>query len=295
MSVERNFSNFILGDNVYELSGGLIPEIAERLEVPLSDTPDSAELGRLVGVIGKNKVLRDNVEITAIPQDEAADMVDRSGVQLPLSRSLRTPNIQIPKDTDLKSLTATIMTGAVANWMDRTRALLESDPSQSKVYAVTGNRVMSSPTEVTNPQVAEFIKNNGVEPSESDYALEYVLPALTSRSAELVAYQTADGDEIADKFVQDHPELFADGSRVSFARVANAGIQLALQFRKAARKLNPDFDSNPADPQVYIRTDTLPVARTAEELKNATKFQSPFTGLRQVALTAKLINKASEL
>lgn len=295
MSVERNFNNFILGDNVHELAGGLIPEIADRLGVPLSHSPDAIELGKLVGAIGKNKVLRNNVEITAIPQGEAADMVDRSGIQLPLNRSLWTPDIQVPGESDSSGLSATIMTGAVANWMDRTCALLKSDESQSMVYAVTGNRVMNSATEVTNPQVAEYVKNNGTEPSESDYAREYVLSGLSGRPAELVAYPLTNGDEIAERFVQDHPELFIDGSRVSFARVANAGIQLGVQFLKAARKINPDYDSNPKDPQVFVRTDSLPVARTAEELKTPTKFQSPSTALRQLALAALLLHEASNL
>lgn len=295
MSVERNFEKYVLGDNVYKLATDLIPEIAELLEVPISDTPNSEDLGKLVGAIGKNKVLRDNQELTAISQADAALMVDRSGVQMPLSRSLWTPHIGLPDKASSDGLTATIITGAVANWQDRTRVLLEADPVKAKLYAVTGKRIMNTGTELSNPHVANFIAQNGREPSETEYASMFVLPEMTGRLTEHVPYATVDGDEIAKNFIRDNPELFADGIRVSFARVANAGIQLAVQFRKAARAVNPGYDSNPDKPQVFVQTDTFPLARTAEELKDPANYQSPFTALRQVAVTAKMLHEASQL
>ncbi len=33
----RNFNDFYLGDNVYELANGLIPELIERAGLPLTD------------------------------------------------------------------------------------------------------------------------------------------------------------------------------------------------------------------------------------------------------------------
>jgi hypothetical protein len=75
------------------------------------------------------------------------------------------------------------------------------------------------------------------------------------------------------------------GSYVAFARVANAGIQLAGQFVRASR--DSGFNGNRFDPQAFVLTDTFPIARTPEEAKNPKEYQNPFTGLRQIAVTAK--------
>jgi hypothetical protein len=106
---------------------------------------------------------------------------------------------------------------------------------------------------------------------------------------EVVRVDTDKGDQIAAEFVRNMNELFAADTRLIFARVANAGIQLAAQFRKAAREVDSAYDTDPANPQVFVLTDTFPIARTTEQAKNPQQYQNPMTAIRQVALTSKLL------
>jgi hypothetical protein len=108
----------------------------------------------------------------------------------------------------------------------------------------------------------------------------------------LQRYDTDNGQKIAEAFAEEHEELV--NGKLAFARVANAGIQLAVQFRTAARKLSTSFDADPRNLQVYVLTDSFPIARTEEEAQpaSAKRFQNPFTGIRQVALTGKLLVEA---
>jgi hypothetical protein len=302
---ERNFNSFHLGDNVYELAGGLIPEIADRVGVPLGEQPSSESLGALVSVLGTNKVLRNNEIVSTIDLSQAARFVEKSGVQEALQRSLWHPKglSRLPISYD-----ATIATGGVANWQDRTAQLIVSDSvihTFTPVYLPTGNRIMNSPSEVKNENVTDFMDLFGAAPTESQYAEQYVAPILERAGVrvDVIGYDTQNGDEIAQRFILANPNLFEPGNpwdlfeeptrtRLNFARVANAGIQLAVQFRKAAQAANAEFDVDRGDPQVFIQTDSLPVAQTETQLTMLREYQSPFTALRQVALTAKMLHEA---
>lgn len=291
----RNFYNFYLGDDVYRLGGGVIPEIADALEFDISETPNVDDLSRLVGVVGKNKVLRINEEIQGIDLDQAAYFVERSGVQLPLDRSLWIPEVGVPDD-----LETFVVTGAVANWQDRTARYLADRPRNAKVLLLTGNREVGKDangkpvqTELDNPNFQRYVEAYGQAPTESQYAAEFVTPLLSGKGYEVdqTSFETGSADEIAESFIQTHSELFDTENKIAFARVANAGIQLAVQFREAAKKLGHDFDRDLGNPQVFVITDTFPIARTEDEVKDAPHFQSPFSALRQVVLTAKLLHE----
>ncbi len=295
MSLERDFSNFHAGDNVYELAGGVVPELANRLGVDVGENADQEALGRLVGAVGKNKVLRDNEEVTAMSTEEMAEMAVRSGINLALNRSLWTP------DFSVDGISAPyVVTGAVANWQDRTVRLLQERAAsetqqETDVFVVTGNRVMDSPTELSNPHVIQFTENYGKAPTETQYAAEYVMPKLDPWGYEtfMEDFETANGDEIAKLFVARRPELFEAGSKLVFARVATAGVQLAMQYVKAARDQNPGYDGNVVEPQVYVVTDERPIARNDSEKSLPLEFQAPQPALRQMALTAKLLAEAA--
>lgn len=306
MSVsQRDFSTFELGDNVYELAGGLIPEIADRLNFELGGEPDSGQMYDLVGVLGKNKVLGLNEEVEAIDLETAADLLERSGVQKPLDRSLWTPNL---KFDDLGPGEAfTVVTGAIANWQDRTAELVAGAVSEGtlgpQVRVVTGNRVMGKvKSEAENPNVVDFHNKKNRFPNDTEYATRYVLPVLGEAGAQpiLTSYDTDDGEEIADNFSRtirltpddveiSYEKIFEKGRPVTFARVANAGVQLALQFRQAIRaNIDGSFDSEEV-PDVFILTDSFPIARTEEQKADPVNYQNPYTGLRQAVLTAKLL------
>jgi hypothetical protein len=338
MSSERNFNNYRAGDNVHELANGLIPEIAERFSVQLSTVPTVEELGTLVGVVGKNKVLRENEETTLLSIEEAADYVDRSGVLLQFKGAVKGVG-------DLSNISGSldklVMGGGVANWQDRVATMVVE--KQQRNYAVDGpgidvhgihlpigNRVMQSPSELSNLNVQKYIELADTPPTEAQYASAFVIPRLQEaglHNIDLYAYETADGDEIARRFMQDHPEVFLGITEmplgddeymdvlsfVTVAATATAGIQRALQFRAAARAIDPQFDeqimywnnemdqpTNRNDPnaiadcvtQLRVLTDSMPVARSRQEIASPTTHQSPFTALRQVALTAKLLQEA---
>lgn len=301
-ATERDFANYYLEDDVRELAHGLLPEMAEVFEVDLTEMdgdegPSSEPLGKLVGAIGAKKTLRENEkgakawlsqqtgsEEAALNQ--AADWLERSSIQQALNRSLWTPHITPESDTPV------IITGAVANWQDRTAALV-AKMSPRQVFLASGTRNMNTPTEMANPNVLSYEYTNGVLPAEHGYAFTFVKPILEEAGhvVQDIQYVTESGDQIADGFVMRHPELLE--GQIIFARVANAGIQLAVQFRNAARKVQPDFDSDPASPQVFVLTDRFPIARTPQQAANAPEFQNPFTGIRQVALTGKLLVEAA--
>lgn len=298
---ERNFANFLLGDNVYELAGGVVVETAQLLGVDLGEEPNSAALGELVRRIGPNKVLRRNEEVTAIDLPGAVDLVKRSHIQDALSRSLWTPNITVAGDKRSGHEQASnalapdrgVSTGAVPNWQDRTAKLWLNSGLGVPLHALAGTRIMDGPSDVNHPKVKQLRELFGRNPTEAEYAGSIIVPRLVRRGKRvlLTACPTDNGSEIADLFFAQNPGLL-DQSLV-VARVANAGIQLAVQFRNAARKLSRGYDSDPANPQLFVITDTLPLAEKRGQIANPKKYQSPFNALRQMALTAKLLHQAT--
>ncbi len=290
--MNRTFNSFELGDNVYELAGGLLPEIADNFDIELGGEPNAEQIGSLVGVLGKNKVLRENEEVQAISLEQAAEYVERSGVQLSLDRSLWSPHGESTEDVD-----RFVVTGAVANWQDRTAKLLlehmAADPKPANAYLLAGNRLMDTASELANANIQHFQARYDELPTEAAYVENYVAPLLHGAgfSIHMSKFDFGDGDKIAQAFAAENPSLF-DGTRITAARVANAGIQLACQLRKAIRESHPEFDQQ-TDPQMFVMTDSFPIARTRDEVANPKEFQSPFTALRQVALTAKMLVEAA--
>ena len=190
------------------------------------------------------------------------------------------------------------VTGAVANWQDRVADLLtqkEVLPTSASIYA--GNRVMANATEQANPRVQKFAANHGRNPKEHEYAEAFIQTQLAKHHAvRFRGLEENDGAKIAARYAGDKYPLYADlrvKPVVTCARVANAGIQLGLQLRKAMREISPGFDADPSYPQLVIRTDTFPIARTPEQVDDAAHYQSPYTALRQVVLTAKLLEEAA--
>lgn len=285
---ERDFGTFyFMEDNVYELAGELIPEIAERLEVPIADEPNNEDLQRLMGAVGRNKVLRANGEIQAIHPEEMADIIERSGVQNELRRSLWTP------EKGVEGTEAVLAVGGVANWQDRTARIITGAPD-APVHLLGGSRIMDTATEKSNPNIARIYEKVGFYPSEAQYMGSVVLSQIVEakQSATVHRFDTDNGDLMLEEFFKKNPALLKQ--HLLMARVANAGVVMALQMRNAARKLNPTFDSNPADPQVVIATDSFPVAHTEEQRKDVPHYQNPATALRQVVLTAAKIHEAVE-
>jgi hypothetical protein len=288
---QRDFSNFELGDNVYELQAGLIPTIADRLEVPVGHEPTSADLQAIMEKVGTNKVLRQNEEVEAINRDDMVELVEASNIQAPLSRSLWTP--EVPATWD--NVDFIVIMGGVANWQDRTVDAIPDELRNKPIYNLGGTRIMDEPTEISNPNIGRFHTRFDRYPTEAEYVASVTTPKLvaTGRDVAATPHNTANGDEILDQFFETNPQLLE--KRIAVIRVANAGVLMALQLQVAAQKHNPDFDNNRDDPQTFVITDTLPVARTIEQEKDAPHYQKAASALRQIVLTAKKLHEATNV
>ncbi len=301
----RDFSNYELADfDPLSIAGGVLPEIANAAGVQLDPNDMISSLGALVGAIGPSKFLQENIELVretiGADGDEysiAAEWLGRSGVMKQLDRSLWTPDISTPDDVP-----AIILSGAVANWQDRTYNLLVKRVAEGKpagrVYIPVGDATMDSPTEVNNANVQALTEaRRGVAPTQTDYANEVGQPLLEAAGyrVEVIPYPGLNGDQIAEQFVAERPGFFEWGdSRIAFARVANAGVMLATQFRQAAHAKGMNFDKDPDNPQLFVITDEFPIAQDAVEAKKSKEFQNPLTALRMVAVTAKHLQVAKE-
>ena len=292
----EDLSNFSLHTfDAATVAGGLLPEMAEVFGVDFDPEHAAQSLTELSGAIGKSKVLQDNIgqvqEVLGTDQDGlsiAADWLERSGVQKALDRNLWTPGSQTPRDVG-----AIVMTDSMANGQDRTTALLQRWAEQGRsrdelprVFLATGNRIMDTKTEVTNASVEQMYDVMGRYPTGYEYGESVVRPTLVSAGYKvtIIPYDTANGSEVADRFISDYPAIF--GGEIAFARVANSGVQLAGQFRRAVHARGWNFDTA-ENPQVYILTDEQPIARNEEELSQSRRFQNPHTGIHLAVQTAR--------
>ncbi len=288
---QRDFSNFELQtDSVYSLADNLISELADRFAIDHGAEPTVEVLGELVGKLGKNEVLRANEPVQALSPTEMADYLDQSGVQKALNRSLWTPQLRATP----RKLDGYVLTGAVANWQDRAANKLASYGTKAPVYIFAGERIMDSVTEKPNPNVKAVFETFKRYPTEAEYAAGVVQRKLVERGFDVLpsTYAGTKGETLAIDFFDRNPHLL-DG-RIAAVRVANAGIQLAVQLRHAARAIRPDFDSDPSNPQMFVMTDSLPVSRSQKQDAKPLRYQKAQTGLRQVAVTAKSILEAQQ-
>ena len=283
---ERDFSNFQFDNNVYELAGGLLPDMADKLEVELGDTPDADSIQAMLNKVGTKRELRENTgSEDYMTLEETVDFIDRSGLQKAIDRDLHDGN-QTSVQAGVKDA---IVQGAVANWADRTTALVVAHKTIQRVWTLGGNRKMQLGTEVTNSNIIHVQDAFNRRPTEAQYLGRFILPTLLSAGKEVLpfTYPTNDGDTILRAFFEENPDLLEQ--RLLLARVANSGIIMGFQLREAARKLNANFDSDPTSPQVYVATDGFPLARTEAQQKDAANFQNPVSAIKQVILTGKKI------
>lgn len=289
---QRDFSTFELGDDVYKLADGIIPEIAEAIAVDIDSIEPHKRLQAMLNGLTtdpNNPDLRASKPIFR-KYEVAADYIARSGIQNALARSLWTP--ETPADE--AHVDAIVMQGGVANWMSRTADLITEHHMQRPVHIVPGTRTMNAPGDKVHSKVTSFLDLGKAYPTEQEFARKFTVPELSKAGfvVQLHEYATANGDELYASLVADQPELVQAGVSIAVARVANAGIATALQLRKAARAVNPEFDADPENPQLFVMTDSFPVARRTEEVAMPSKFQSPVTALRQLVVTAKLLHEA---
>lgn len=287
-AAERDFSNYRLGDNVYELADGLLPEMAGALGYEHSERPDEENLRGFIGHIGPAKWLQDNIGLARERLDTgddavtlAADWTDRSGVLTPLSRSFVSPEVELPSDIDVA-----FITGGVARWMLRRGSKLVSEINSGrqigKVFLPVGGRPMR---ESEHDLVAQMAAESGSVPTERDFARAHLLPMLgaVGTQVEILDIESQKGGEIMDEFVR--------GSSVTSGTVLAVGnapsaIQSASEFRLAAREATSNFDAEGS--QLFVLADSISVARQGE---GPATHQNPFTALGQIARNAMYLHR----
>lgn len=292
MSVsERNFSNYQLSDNVYELAGGLLPDMAEALDFDLGEEPSEDAISRFVGHIGPAKELQENIglvqqrlgtEASAISL--AAGWTERSGVLAPVHRSFANPEIAVPSEFD-----TAIITGGVARWMLRRAARIRdlaevSGQNFGEVLVAAGTRQMK---ENEHASVARLAELSGQLPTEADFAEGVIVPRL--QAAGLAARAVRIGTSVGDEAMKEVAHAIQNRDTVLVAANAPAAIQTAGQLRVAAKDNRADFDTT--GEQLFVTGDGFPLARHGE---SAATHQNPYTALGQIARNALFLQRNGE-
>jgi hypothetical protein len=287
---EHNFRDFHFHDNVSQLAGGLLPELAERAGMEIEGDLTVDQLGQLVGVLGKNKTLRDaNTFLTveematyAIRAHRDRDAVE--GEERPIDRSLNDPERAVPENTPR------VMTGAVANWYDfSTDHLVDKVSSLTgdvTVHLVMGTREMKQPTELANKNHQAFrAAHNDQLPTEQQYGEVYIAPRLEAAGykVEPLKVDSQKGEEIAEFFVANRPELFLPDKRLSAVRTSISALQLVLQMRRASRVITGNV------PELFFEAAARPIAINQSQVEQPIKFQAPQPASREAALDGKLL------
>jgi hypothetical protein len=288
---ERNFANFRPGDNVYELADGLIPEMAERLDVKLASEPNAADLQQLMGKVGINKVTRLNAEITAIDRLTQVSMIERAGLQNAINRSLHDPE----RPATAENVDAIVMISCMANWQEEAADAVPDDLKGKPVYLLGGNRVMDTPTEVINPSVAELEAGYWRYPTETEFAGAVILPRLVARGFNVLplSYDTGKADEMFAGMLNDIPHLRE--RRFAVVRNANPGITTGFQLREQGQAIDENFDADPDNPQVYVITPSKELAPTPahDAPEHSRQYQKVGTAMRPIVLTGLKAHQAA--
>lgn len=295
----QDFSNYEVSkiiessEGIYGLANNLLPEMAEALGYDLGERSAEESLKGFIKHIGPAKELQDNIALVqqrlGTNEDAvtiAADWVDRSGLLTPVARAFR-DNTEL----DMSKIDRVVMTGGVANWMIRRGMLIERILPEVPIDIVVGNRQMK---EVEHPIVGHLMRNKGEDRiTESEFALNYLEPRLgvLGLQAVTVTAETANGNEVFAELFSQY-ETCAQDDTILVVGNAPSFIQSAGQLRSVARDVNPNFDPLDNEPQLYMISDTIPVARNGE---GTATHQNPYSALGQIARSASYIQQATRL
>lgn len=288
MSVtERNFATYELGDDPRLLADGLLLEIGHATGYAWTASPTEEDLAGLVGHIGPEKWLQANIGLVQEhlrSSDDAvtvaADWTDRSGILTPMHRSFAYAEIAVPEEFD----TATF-NSAVARWMLRRANHLKELTGQGirvgGAVIVAGSREMKA---TESPFVEDYAHLHGKLPTEAQFA-NYALKGYLEDAGidtEIIAVDSEKGDEL----VRVSAEAIGDSGTVLAVANAPAAIQVAGQYRLAARELYPGFDAR--GEQLFMSSDKIDVARHGEP---PATHQNPFTALGQIARSGLFLGR----
>lgn len=293
-----DFSNYELSEiaehefGVYQLADELIPEIAEELNFDITGQPVQDALGDFIGKFAPDKELQKNISLVQeqIPVDVAADWVERSGVLEPVSRAFR-DTTKLPERVGMA-----VMTGGVANWMLRRAAVLERlDPTTiPRVWLVASDRKMSDGEHQLVRSHRELFSEHEIETTEYRFMRKFVMTRLADAWFNVRDFHSeghTQGSAILDDWVA-YADKVDNALRIKTILVpgnAPAVIQTAVTVREAIQKLDPLFDNTPS-PQLFMVSDTIPIARHGE---GTATHQNPYSALGQILRNAKYLDKAA--
>ncbi|MFO0920614.1 MAG: hypothetical protein U0451_03000 [Candidatus Saccharimonadales bacterium] len=274
--MSRNFSNFTLGDSVYDIGDNVLQEIATAFEYDLTVEPSVDNLGGLIGVVGPAKELQENIGevqrrlgVNGDSLSLATDWVKRSGLLTPVARSFATPEYGI----DDTIFDVAVITGGVRNWMmRRANRLVEEKNKVRDVYLVAGNRAMKTSE---GEDVEEGM-------TESDYMQDVVNEVLkvAGLRVEIARVESSVGNEVM--------AMAADGisptATVLISSNAGAWVQNSGQLRRALRDRHSNFDKE--GDRLFVISDEFPLGTGKE---TTATHQNPFSALGQIARNAQEI------
>lgn len=301
-----SIGNFSLENNVYDLSNGLIPEMAQAFGHELTDEPDVANLGELIDAVAPEKELQKNIglvqERLGTRKDSLAlvqDWSKRSGLLLPVLRSIDShmPPALFVKEDDaeirhgISSFDVAIITGGVRNWMLR-RAMLLAQFSGSfavdKAVLIGGTREMK-PAE--GPDVEEGM-------TEGDYLNKIISPRLGNLGMEneTIHIGSRVGDEIMREGAKELLKMVDETKKIAVISNAGAWIQNAGQMRRGlieARK-SPIFDDSADDTfdGLFVASDRVQLGTGIESTNT---HQNPYTFIGNIPRSAQEIVRQQQL
>lgn len=280
MSTEESltFANFRPGvDNVYDIGGGVIREMADAFGHVLEHKPNVGTLGQLITAVGPLKTLQDNIgHVQEVLRNEvdpiktARNWVTRTGLLTPVERSFMTAEVL----TDVPELV--VVTGGVRNWMARRADVARRLEPTNGVLLVGGNRIMSA------------AEGSDVTPgmTEADYLERVVAPTFENVTIASVESREASGVMAAAA----HAIKISGAHKVTVASNAGAWVQNAGQVRYALRGNTFSYDQKyDADgTELFVVSDGFPLG-TGDE-PTATH-QNPLTALGIIARNAQELTR----
>jgi len=265
------FADYNIGinqiDEIRGIEDSLLDEISRLVGLAEPENGWNIDsLGELIGAIGKDKDLQNNIpEVEALMpgadgKEIAISFVEQSGLLEPVRRNFYNPQMEMPSEFD-----SGLVTGGVRNWMMRRanqliKEITENQVNLSQVVLASGQRPMGTKE---GPDVIEG-------DTESSYMERVIKPKFDELGVDvkIVAPETKDGNELA----QEIANSLAGSESILLACNAGNWVQNGGQI---ARAVGPERANS-----IYVSGDEFPVAKHNEP---PATHQNPLTALGVIA------------
>ena len=301
-----SFRNFSVEQNVYDLSNGLIPEMAQAFGHELTDEPDVENLGQLIGAVAPQKELQQNIELVQerLGTDTDAlslvqDWSKRSGLLMPTLRTLETitPISPVVADGETEvrygtsNVDVAIVTGGIRNWMARRAmrlAQFSGNFSIDTAVLIGGSREMK---QTEGPEVEEGM-------TEGDYLEKVISPQLGNLGIknECIHVDSKVGDEVMREGAKTMLDIVESPNSIAVISNAGAWIQNAGQMRRGlidALGASSDGDDEVAPfGNLLVSSDGV---RLGTGVEPTVTHQNPYTFIGNIPRSAQEIVRQQQL